>query len=34
MRYHYPHSIENGGGEKITFLGIVNTGDVEIIEVK
>jgi quercetin dioxygenase-like cupin family protein len=34
MRYQYPHTIENGNGEKLTFLRLVESPDGDIIEVE
>jgi len=34
MRYQYPHTIENGAGEKLTFLRVVESPDGDIIEVE
>jgi quercetin dioxygenase-like cupin family protein len=33
-RYTYPHTIENGGGERLTFLRRVSTPDGETLEVE
>jgi len=34
MAYTYPHTIENGAGEKLTFLGIRQDPDGEFMEVE
>ena len=34
MRYNYPHTIENGGGERLTFVRHVQGGDVNYLEVE
>src|SRR5687767_12911937 len=34
MAYTYPHTIENGGGEMLTFLGIRQDPDGEFMEVE
>lgn len=34
MRYQYPHTIENGGGEKLTFLRLVESPEGDYLEVE
>jgi len=34
MKYTYPHTIENGGGEKLTFLRMVESPEGDYLEVE
>ena len=34
MRYQYPHTIDNGNGEKLTFLRVVESPDGDILEIE